>query len=303
LENYIVGQHDALKTIASAIKRSSTGVADPNLPLGSFIFLGPTGVGKTELAKVLAKEVYGREEALVKIDMSEFMEKHNVSRLVGAPPGYVGYEDAGKLTETIRRQPYSVVLLDEIEKAHPDVFNMLLQIMEDGYITDAKGRRVNFRNTILIMTSNIGMAELNRQAAIGFKTKDAADANERYEAIKSRITDDLKQHFRPEFLNRLDKVVVFKPLGQVQVKEIVRRQVKRLSDRLLPEGIEIQVAPEAIDFLAEKGFDPEFGARPVRRVITEYVEDPLSELLLTGKLSKSAPIRVLRKGAKLTLVK
>jgi ATP-dependent Clp protease ATP-binding subunit ClpC len=303
LENYIVGQSEALKTISSAIKRSSIGVSDPNRPLGSFIFLGPTGVGKTELAKVLAREVYGREEALVKIDMSEFMEKHNVSRLVGAPPGYIGYEDAGKLTETIRRQPYSVVLLDEIEKAHPDVFNMLLQIMEDGYITDAKGRRINFRNTILIMTSNIGMTELNRQAAIGFKTKDAADANSRYEEIKSRIAEELKQHFRPEFLNRLDKVVVFKPLGQVEVKEIVRRQIQRLSDRLLPEGIEIQVTPEAIDFLAEKGFDPEFGARPVRRVITEYVEDPLSELLLTGKLSKSAPIRVLRKGAKLALVK
>ncbi len=303
LKEFIVGQGEAITTIASAIKRSSAGVSDPNRPLGSFIFLGPTGVGKTELAKVLAREVYGREEALVKIDMSEFMEKHNVSRLVGAPPGYVGYEDAGKLTETIRRQPYSVVLLDEVEKAHPDVFNMLLQIMEDGYLTDAKGRRVNFRNTILIMTSNIGMAELNRQAAIGFKIKDAADTNERYEMIKARINDELKQHFRPEFLNRLDKVIVFKPLGKDEVKEIVRRQIQLLSDRLLPEGIEIQVSPEAINFLAEKGFDPEFGARPVRRMITEYVEDPLSEMLLTGKLSKSAPIRVLRKGTKLALVK
>ncbi len=303
LQEFIVGQTEAIGMIAAAVKRSSAGISDPNRPLGSFIFLGPTGVGKTELAKVLAREVYGREEALVKIDMSEFMEKHNVSRLVGAPPGYVGYEDAGKLTETIRRQPYSVVLLDEVEKAHPDVYNMLLQIMEDGYLTDAKGRRVNFRNTILIMTSNIGMAELNRQAAIGFKTKDPADAETRYEAIKARIADELKQHFRPEFINRLDKVIVFKPLGKDDVKEIVRRQIQLLSDRLLPEGIEIQVSPEAISFLAEKGFDPEFGARPVRRVITEYVEDPLSEMLLTGKLNKSAPIRVLRKGAKLALVK
>ncbi|MEX1051832.1 MAG: ATP-dependent Clp protease ATP-binding subunit [Patescibacteria group bacterium] len=303
LQQFIVGQQEAIESISSAIKRSSAGVSDPNRPLGSFIFLGPTGVGKTELAKVLAREVYGREEALVKIDMSEFMEKHNVSRLVGAPPGYVGYEDAGKLTETIRRQPYSVVLLDEVEKAHPDVFNMLLQIMEDGYITDAKGRRINFRNTILIMTSNIGMAELNRQAAIGFKTKDALDSDSRYQMIKDRINDELKQHFRPEFINRLDKVIVFKPLGKDDVKEIVRRQIQLLSDRLLPEGIEIQVAPEAVSFLAEKGFDPEFGARPVRRVITEYIEDPLSELLLTGRLSKSAPIRVLRKGAKLALIK
>lgn len=303
LHEFIVGQTEAIELIAAAVKRSAAGVSDPNRPLGSFIFLGPTGVGKTELAKVLAREVYGREEALIKIDMSEFMEKHNVSRLVGAPPGYIGYEDAGKLTETIRRQPYSVVLLDEVEKAHPDIFNMLLQIMEDGYLTDARGRRVNFRNTILIMTSNIGMTELNRQAAIGFKTKDATDANERYETIKTRINDELKQHFRPEFLNRLDKVIVFRPLGKDDVKEIVRRQIQLLSDRLLPEGIEIQVSPEAINFLAEKGFDPEFGARPVRRVITEYVEDPLSEMLLTGRLNKTAPIRVLRKGTKLALVK
>ncbi|MEX1123938.1 MAG: ATP-dependent Clp protease ATP-binding subunit, partial [Patescibacteria group bacterium] len=303
LSEFIVGQQQAIKTIASAIRRSSTGVGDPNRPLGSFIFLGPTGVGKTELAKVLAREVYGREEALIKVDMSEFMEKHNVSRLVGAPPGYIGYEDAGKLTESIRRQPYSVVLLDEIEKAHPDVFNMLLQVMEDGYLTDAKGRKVNFKNTILIMTSNIGMSELNRQAAIGFKTIGDKSTEQRYEEIKSKIQDELKQHFRPEFMNRLDKTIIFRPLGKPEVKEIVRRQIQLLSDRLLPEGIEIQVAPEAVSFLAEKGFDPEFGARPVRRVITEYIEDPLSELLLTGRLSKSAPIRVLRKGAKLALIK
>lgn len=303
LKHYIVGQDEAIETISSAIRRSSTGVSDPNRPLGSFIFLGPTGVGKTELAKILAREVYGREEALVKIDMSEFMEKHNVSRLVGAPPGYIGYEDAGKLTETIRRQPYSVVLLDEVEKAHPDVFNMLLQIMEDGYITDAKGRRVNFRNTIMIMTSNIGMAELNRQAAIGFKTKDKASTKERYEAIRSRVQDELKQYFRPEFLNRLDKVVIFKPLGLEEVKEIVIRQLNSLSVRLLADGIELETSPEAVDFLADKGFDPEFGARPVRRAITEYIEDPLAELLIAGKLNRSAPVRVLRKGDKLVLVK
>ncbi len=303
LSQYIVGQQEALQSISAAIKRSSAGVADPNRPLGSFIFLGPTGVGKTELAKVLAREVYGREEALVKIDMSEFMEKHNVSRLVGAPPGYVGYEDAGKLTETIRRQPYSVVLLDEIEKAHPDVFNMLLQIMEDGYLTDAKGRRVNFRNTVIIMTSNIGMSELTRQAAIGFRTDSTESAEHRYEQIKGQVLEQLTDSFRPEFLNRLDKVIVFKPLGRPEIKEIITRQVERLADRLLPEGIEIRVEESAKDFIAEKGFDPEFGARPIRRVITEYIEDPLSDLLLAGRINTKSPIRVLRKGQKLALVK
>ncbi len=303
LSKHIVGQTEAIESIATAVKRSSAGVSDPNRPLGSFIFLGPTGVGKTELAKVLAREVYGKEEALVKIDMSEFMERHNVSRLVGAPPGYVGYDDAGKLTETIRRQPYSVVLLDEIEKAHPDVFNLLLQIMEDGYLTDAKGRKVNFRNSIVIMTSNIGMTELTRQAAIGFKTGQKSDVISRYNEIKDQVVDQLKEQFRPEFLNRLDRVIVFKPLGIEDVKKIVELQINQLTSRLLPEGIEIQIEESAKDFLAEKGFDPEFGARHVRRVITEYIENPLSELLLTGKLSKKAPIRVLRKGEKLALVK
>ncbi|MCR4278120.1 MAG: ATP-dependent Clp protease ATP-binding subunit [Candidatus Berkelbacteria bacterium] len=303
LKTHIVGQDEAVGAISGAIRRSTVGVADPNRPLGSFIFLGPTGVGKTELARVLAREVFGRDEALIKVDMSEFMERHNVSRLVGAPPGYVGYEEAGKLTETVRRQPYSVVLLDEIEKAHPDVFNMLLQIMEDGQLTDAKGRVINFRNTILIMTSNIGLAEMNRQQAIGFKVKDGSLAENRYEEIKTQVLAQLKDNFRPEFINRLDKAIVFKPLNKVEVKQIVQLQINRLVKRLVPEGIEIEIEESAKEFLAEKGFDPEFGARPVRRVITEYIEDPLSELLLTGKLSKKAPIRVLRKGEKLALVK
>lgn len=302
LAKEIVGQKEAIAAIASAIKRSSAGVSDPNRPLGSFIFLGPTGVGKTELAKVLAQEVYGRTDALVKVDMSEFMERHNVSRLVGAPPGYVGYDDAGKLTELIRRQPYSVVLLDEIEKAHPDIFNMLLQIMEDGYLTDAKGRRISFRNTILIMTSNIGMSELNRQQAIGFQTNPETNQN-RYEAIKSRVMDQLKEHFRPEFLNRLDKTIVFQPLSQEDITKIVELQLAKLQSRLLPEGIELKVEESAKTFIAEKGFDPAFGARPIRRVITDYIENPLSELLLQGKINKKSPIRVLKKGNKLALVK
>lgn len=303
LKQSIVGQEEAIQSIAAAIKRSSAGVSDPNRPLGSFIFLGPTGVGKTELARVLAREVFGRDSALVKIDMSEFMERHNVSRLVGAPPGYVGYDDAGKLTETIRRQPYSVVLLDEIEKAHSDVFNMLLQIMEDGYLTDARGRQINFRNTIIVMTSNLGLTELNRAQAIGFKTGNQESVDQRYEAIKSQVVDKLKEEFRPEFLNRLDKIIVFKPLGKDEVMKIVDLQIKRLTNRLLPEGIEIKIEDSAKEFLAQKGFDPQFGARPIRRVITEYIEDPLSEMLLTGRLSNKAPIRVLRKGEKLALVK
>src|SRR3989344_5057218 len=224
LKTHIVGQDEAVGAIAGAIRRSTVGVADPNRPLGSFIFLGPTGVGKTELARVLAREVFGRDEALIKVDMSEFMERHNVSRLVGAPPGYVGYDDAGKLTETVRRQPYSVVLLDEIEKAHPDVFNMLLQIMEDGQLTDAKGRVVNFRNTILIMTSNIGLQEMNRQQAIGFKIKDPSDNQNRYEEIKTQVLSQLKDNFKPEFINRLDKEIVFRPLGREEEKQIVDLQ-------------------------------------------------------------------------------
>jgi len=303
LKNHIVGQNEAIEVISSAMKRSSVGVSDPNRPLGSFVFLGPTGVGKTELARVLAREVFGRDEALIKVDMSEFMERHNVSRLVGAPPGYVGYDDAGKLTEKVRLQPYSVILLDEIEKAHPDIFNLLLQIMEDGELTDAKGRVINFRNTVLIMTSNIGSSEMNRQQAIGFKTQDLEAKEERYEELKSRVLEQLKEQFRPEFINRLDKAVVFKPLGKEEVKQIVQLQIDKLIWRLVPEGIEIKIEDSAKDFLAEKGFDPQYGARPVRRVITEYIENPLSELLLTGKLSKKAPIRVLRKGQKLALIK
>lgn len=303
LKKHIIGQDEAIEVISSAMKRASTGISDPNRPLGSFIFLGPTGVGKTELARVLAREVFGRDEALIKVDMSEFMERHNISRLVGAPPGYVGYDDAGKLTEKVRRQPYSVILLDEIEKAHPDVFNMLLQIMEDGQLTDAKGRVINFRNTVLIMTSNIGLAEMNRQQAIGFKTNDSEQAEHKYNELKVKVLAQLKDHFRPEFVNRLDKTVVFKPLTKEDVKQIVQIQTDKLIWRLVPEGLEIQIEDSAKEFLAEKGFDPQYGARPVRRAITEFIENPLSEMLLSGKLSKDSPIRVLLKGQKLVLVK
>lgn len=308
LTGRIIGQEEAVAAIAKAIRRCAAGVGDPNRPLGSFIFLGPTGVGKTELAKTLAAQVYGREKALIKLDMSEFMERHNVSRLVGAPPGYVGYDEAGKLTEMVRRAPYSVLLLDEIEKAHPDVFNMLLQIMEDGHLTDAKGRRVNFRNTIIIMTSNIGSAELNRTQAIGFKTSES-DSLKEFDQLKNQITDRLKDHFRPEFLNRLDEIIVFKPLGKNEVKKVVELEIGKMTARLslegqaLPRGIELKVEESAKEFIAEKGFDPTFGARPIRRAITKYIENPLSDLLLSGKFAAGTPIRVLRKGEKLVFVK
>lgn len=305
LRSRIVGQEEAITTIAKAIRRSKTGVADSKRPLGSFIFLGPTGVGKTELAKVLAEHIYGREDALIKVDMSEFMERHNVSRLIGAPPGYVGYEESGKLTEAVRKKPYSVILFDEIEKAHPEVFNILLQILEDGYLSDAKGRRVNFRNTIIILTSNIGMAELNRQAAIGFHSvgNDKQANDQEYDRIKEKVTDQLKQSFRPEFLNRLDKVVIFRPLNKETIRQIVDIQIEDLRLRLASENIKIDVADEARNLIAEKGFDQEYGARPIRRAITEHIEDPLSEAILENRFSEGQIIRVLRKGDNLVFRK
>lgn len=302
LRSRIVGQEEAITAISKAIRRSKTGVADARRPLGSFIFLGPTGVGKTELAKVLAEYVFGREDALIKVDMSEFMERHNVSRLVGAPPGYVGYEDAGRLTESVRKKPYSVILFDEIEKAHPEIFNILLQILEDGYLTDAKGRQVNFRNTIVILTSNIGMAELNRQAVIGFKS-DTSKADDAYDRIKDRVLEELKHNFRPEFLNRLDKIIVFRPLTKDAIRQIVDIQIEDLKTRLATENIFIDIADEARNLIAEKGFDPEFGARPIRRAITEYIEDPLSETILSNRFPAGQTIRVLRQGNRLVFRK
>lgn len=288
LRKKIKGQQEAVKNVADCIKRSRTGVAAESRPLGSFIFLGPTGVGKTELAKVLTSEIYESPEALIKIDMSEFMEKHNVSRLVGAPPGYVGYEEAGKLTEAVRRRPYSVVLFDEIEKAHPDVQNILLQILEDGYLTDAKGRRVNFRNTIIIMTSNIGMKELTTSAAVGFRAVDSKkqDFLKSYEQIKGKVLKDLKQQFRPEFLNRVDRVVVFKPLAEKEILEIVDLRLSELTKRLKAQKIDLKFTKKTREKIAKIGFDPENGARPIRRAISDLIEDPLAEEILKGKVKK-----------------
>ncbi len=285
LHKRIIGQHEAIEKISRAVRRARAGLKDPLRPVGSFIFMGPTGVGKTELARVLAEFMFGSEEALIKIDMSEFMERHAAARLVGAPPGYVGYEEGGQLTEAVRRKPYSVILLDEIEKAHPDVFNMLLQILEDGKLTDAMGRAVDFRNTILIMTSNVGVASLNREASIGFKQfKDPAKANQsEYESMKSKVLDELKNIFKPEFLNRIDDVIVFHSLRIEEMYSIVELLLNRVRAQLTEQRIELLISQASKDFLIEKGFDAEYGARPLRRTIQRMVEDPLAEGLLQGK--------------------
>jgi len=289
LKKRIVGQDEAISAIAKAIRRGRLGISSPKRPIGSFIFLGPTGVGKTELAKVLAEAVFGSEDALIKIDMSEFMERHNVSRLVGAPPGYVGYEEEGKLTNAVRTKPYSVVLLDEIEKAHPDVFNMLLQILEDGVLTDAKGKKVDFKNTIIIMTSNIGVDEFNRQASIGFRVlppDEKKAAEEKYEEIKQNILTKLKNFFRPELINRIDKIIVFRPLNREAIEKIVDIQLNDFAERLKEKNIEVNFSQKVKEMIAEKGFDPEFGARPLRRTIQDEIEDPLSGEIIQGKVKE-----------------
>ena len=276
LHKRVVGQHDALKAVSQAIRRTRAGLKDPKRPSGSFIFLGPSGVGKTETAKTLAEFLFGDETALIQLDMSEYMEKHTVSRLVGSPPGYVGYDEGGQLTEAVRRKPFSVVLFDEIEKAHPDVFNTLLQILEDGRLTDAQGRTVDFKNTVIIMTSNLGTADL-RKASIGFGSPDEAVT---YEKMKGKVHEELKRHFRPEFLNRIDEVIVFAELTQQEVTEIVDLMIRRLQDQLESQGLGLELTPEAKLLLAKKGYDPQLGARPLRRAIQRLLEDPLSEKIL-----------------------
>jgi len=276
LHKRIVGQEPAIKAVSQAIRRTRAGLKDPKRPSGSFIFLGPSGVGKTETAKTLAEFLFGEESALIQLDMSEYMEKHTVSRLVGSPPGYVGYDEGGQLTEAVRRKPFSVVLFDEIEKAHPDVFNTLLQILEDGRLTDAQGRTVDFKNTVIIMTSNLGTADL-RKANIGFGPADDAVS---YEKMKDKVMEELKKSFRPEFLNRIDEVIVFAELTQQEVTQIVDLMIKRVQDQLEGQGIGLELTPEAKVLLARKGYDPQLGARPLRRAIQRMIEDPLSEKIL-----------------------
>jgi len=292
LHKKVISQEDAVKAVSKAIRRARAGLKDPKRPMGSFVFLGPSGVGKTLLSKALAEFMFGDEEALVHLDMSEYMEKHNVSRLVGAPPGYVGYEEGGQLTEKIRRRPYSVVLLDEVEKAHPDVFNMLLQIMEEGRLTDSFGRNVDFKNTVLIMTSNLGSDIIKGGAGFGFsKRTETTD----YDNVKGILMKEIERFFRPEFINRLDDVIVFRPLNKADLTQIVEYEVTKVSKRLMPQGFVLEFDQVSKDFLIDKGYNPEFGARPLRRSIGQFVEDPLSEMLLAGSFTAPATIKVTRR--------
>jgi ATP-dependent Clp protease ATP-binding subunit ClpC len=301
LHKTVVSQNEAIETLAKAVRRARAGLKDPKRPIGSFIFLGPTGVGKTLLARALAEFMFGSQESLVRIDMSEYMERHAVSRLVGAPPGYVGYEDAGQLTEAVRRRPYSVILLDEIEKAHPDIFNVLLQLMEDGRLTDTHGRTVDFRNTIVIMTSNIGAQLIKRASSIGFNMDDDSDVGEedQYKRMSGKVMGELKKAFRPEFLNRIDATVVFRALTRGDIHQIVDMELDQVRERLAEHEVELEMTPDAMDLLAEKGYDPDYGARPLRRAIQDLVEDPLAEKLLAGEFSAGDRIIIERDGDEL----
>ncbi len=297
LHKRVVGQQIAIEAVSKAIRRSRAGIKDPKRPAGSFIFLGPSGVGKTELARTLAEFLFGDEESMIRIDMSEYMEKHAVSRLVGSPPGYVGYDEGGQLTEAVRRKPYSVLLLDEIEKAHPDVFNILLQILEDGRLTDAQGRTVDFRNTIVIMTSNIGAQDIAKNVSFGFAANDDASGTS-YEDMKGKIMGDLKKVFRPEFLNRIDEVIVFHKLAREEIKEIVDLLIARVKTQVAEHELQLDLTEEAKDLLADKGWDPSMGARPLRRAIQRYIEDPLAdEVLRAGTITPGTTVLVERNEA------
>jgi ATP-dependent Clp protease ATP-binding subunit ClpC len=294
LHKRVIGQHEAIVAVSKSIRRARAGIKDPKRPTGSFIFLGPSGVGKTELARTLAEFLFGDEDALIQVDMSEYMEKHSVSRLVGSPPGYIGYDEGGQLTEAVRRKPYSVVLLDEIEKAHPDVFNILLQILEDGKLTDAQGRKVDFRNTIVIMTSNIGAASISKNQTLGFSIGDESGLS--YEDMKDRVMGELKKIFRPELLNRIDEVIVFHKLSKDEIKTIVDLLLKRLREQMATHEASIELTDDAKEMLVEKGYDPAMGARPLRRAIQRHIEDPLADFVLGAELTPGSTIMVDRKG-------
>lgn len=291
LQGAVIGQDNAVKTISNAVKRSRVGIADPNRPIGSFLFLGPTGVGKTELSRRLAEFMFNDFESLVRVDMSEFMEKHSISKLIGAPPGYVGYEESGSLTERIRHRPYAVVLFDEIEKAHPEVFNILLQVLDSGHLTDSKGRKVNFKNTIIVLTSNIGAEYIDRMANIGFNILDADD-KEQYAQVKEKVLGALKDHFRPEFLNRLDDIVMFDVLGKDTLSKIINNQVAEIVARLSEKRIALQIAPEVRTWLSEKGYNPQYGARPLKRAIQDHILTPIASLMVGQGVMEGGSVTV-----------
>jgi ATP-dependent Clp protease ATP-binding subunit ClpB len=295
LKKRVIGQDKAIEKIANAVKRSRAGIADPDRPIGSFIFLGPTGVGKTELTKALAEFMFDDEKALIRVDMSEYMERHAVSKLIGAPPGYVGHDESGTLTETVRHRPYSVLLFDEIEKAHPEVFNILLQVLDNGRLTDAKGRTVNFKNTIIILTSNIGAQYIDKMEQIGFSIH-SGDEREQYEEVKNKVLGTLKDHFRPEFLNRLDDIIIFDILSPEAIQEIVRIQIDAVKKRLTAKGISLHIAPEVFSYLAKEGYNPHYGARPLKRLIQDKILTPIASVMISKGLGKGASISVDMKG-------
>lgn len=298
LHQRVVGQDEAVQAVSRAIRRARSGLKDPDRPIGSFMFLGPTGVGKTELAKALAEAMFGSEDALVRVDMSEFMEKYSTSRLIGSPPGYVGYDEGGQLTEKIRQKPYSVILLDEVEKAHPDVFNILLQVLDDGHLTDSKGRKVDFRNTILIMTSNLGATAIREEKSVGFNV---TDITKNHDAMQKRILEELKKAFRPEFINRIDETVVFRSLDKEEIHQIVKIMSKAIVKRLKEQDIQVKITPAAIDVIGKVGFDPEYGARPIRRALQKEIEDRLSEALLSGHIQLGNKVTIGASKGKITL--
>ena len=298
LHKRVIGQSEAVSAVARSIRRARSGLKDPRRPIGSFLFLGPTGVGKTELAKTLAEAMFGEQDALVRIDMSEYMEKHSVSRLVGSPPGYVGFDEGGQLTEKIRQRPYAVILLDEIEKAHPDVFNILLQVLDDGHLTDSKGRKVDFRNTVIIMTSNLGAVALREEKSVGFGAK---TVQQNHDAMEKRIREELKNSFRPELLNRIDETIVFHKLQKEELRQIVSIMAKEITSRLQELNITVKITSAVLDVLAEEGFDPEYGARPIRRAIQKKIEDPLSEALLSGEIRFGQQVTIGATKGKITI--
>jgi len=294
LRSRVVGQDEAIRVVSDAVRRSRAGLSDPNRPSGSFLFLGPTGVGKTELCKALAEFLFDSQDAMVRIDMSEFMEKHAVSRLIGAPPGYVGYEEGGYLTEAVRRRPYSVILLDEVDKAHPDVFNILLQVLDDGRLTDGQGRTVDFRNTVIVMTSNLGSQMIQEMSG--------DDSPEAYTKMKAAVMGVVQAHFRPEFINRLDDIVVFHPLDRPQIKQIAKIQLRHLENRLAERGIRLELTDQALEWLADVGFDPVYGARPLKRAIQHEIENPLARDILAGRFNSGDTVKVDVQNGKLVFV-